>query len=132
MKLMHKDIAIDKIVSRLKRNKQIIACYIFGSYLKNKKKANDVDICVITDGMKIMKMAEIASDFDAPYDISFMEKMPSYNAFEVLHTGKPLFINNKEKFTRKWLVIVRNHLEHEPMRQRIFAGVKRWMSLKTA
>ncbi|OIO22012.1 hypothetical protein COV61_01860 [Candidatus Micrarchaeota archaeon CG11_big_fil_rev_8_21_14_0_20_47_5] len=121
---------IASYLRRFSKNKKITACYLFGSYLKTPKKARDVDVCFITEGMKLGEMAKMAAEFDAPYDVSFMERMNDCAAFNVFRDGKPLFINDGNALARKWREVVGKELKYGGMRKRIFEGVKKWMNSK--
>ncbi len=119
-----------KLLSRLRGNPKVIACYLFGSSLKNRAKARDIDICVISEGLGIGEMARLAQEFPAPYDISFMERMQDGVAFNVLREGRPLFVKSKSRLAAVWLSVVQRKLEMGPMQSRVFEGVSRWMISK--
>ncbi len=121
--------ALKKLERLKKKNTKIIACYLFGSYVKNPKKARDIDLCIISKGMSSDEMASIAMEFNKPIDISFMERMPYYIAINVFRNGKPIFINKKDELAKKWKEIVHTYLMYAPMRERVFKGVLRWMNL---
>jgi len=121
-----------KLLSKAKANPKVIACYLFGSYLKNKKAARDIDICIISEGMEMDEMAQLAQEFPAPYDVSFMERMQDNVAFNVLREGKPLFIKSRGRLAAVWLSVVRKKLDYGPMQSRIFTGVSKWMTSKPA
>jgi len=133
---MNKQSSISSIRSKISktigRNKKVVACYIFGSYLVNPKKAKDIDICIIGNNLTLDEMAEISEEFSEPYDISFMHKMPYYISFRVLHEGKPLLMKDKPAFSKEWRKITHQYIEFEPVRERIFKGVVKWMSSKTS
>lgn len=113
------------------KNPRVIAVYVFGSFLEHPSKARDVDLCFITEKMDSDEMTEISMQFDAPIDVSFMERMPYTFAIQVFRNGKPILVNNQSRLSKKWLYVVSQHLEHAGMRERIFRGVLRWMSFKT-
>ncbi len=111
-------------VQKLKGNRKIVACYLFGSYLKNPKKANDVDVCFLTKDMDIFEMAKVGEKLEKPFDVSFMERMPNYNAFNVFRDGTPLFINDRKSLAKKWMSVVSSQLEHVEMKENIARGMK--------
>lgn len=116
---------------KLKRNRKISACYVFGSYLKDSKRARDIDICIISKGLSSDEMAKIMLDFDKPIDVSFMEKMPYYIAVNVFRNGKPVFVRNRGELAKKWMEVVGQQLAYGGMRERIYRGVAKWMTSKT-
>lgn len=119
-------------VRALAKNPKVAACYLFGSYPKSPSAARDIDICVLGKGLDPDGMAEISQQFSHPIDISFISRMPHYIAINVLRAGRPLFISDRKEFERIWIKTVREHLENQPMRERIYAGVARWMNSQTA
>lgn len=123
-----------KLLSKVRKNPKVIAAYLFGSRVKGKGKSKprDIDVCVISEGLDINEMAELALGFDPPYDISFMERMQDAVAFNVLREGKPLFVKNRKKFASVWLSVARKKLEYGPMQSRVFRGVSKWMTSKHA
>ncbi|MFA6328697.1 MAG: nucleotidyltransferase domain-containing protein [Candidatus Micrarchaeia archaeon] len=121
-----------KLLSKMKANPKVIACYLFGSYLKGKKSARDIDVCIISEGMGMDEMARLAQGFSAPYDVSFMERMQDNVAFNVLREGKPIFIKSKSRLAAVWLAVVQKRLEYGGMQSRIFTGVSKWMTSKPA
>ena len=118
-------------LEKIRRNRKVVAAYLFGSYLKNPKKARDIDICIVGK-LDRDEMARIALEFDKPVDLSFMELMPYYVAARVLREGRQLFVNDSGKMAEAWAGVVRNQLEYGAMRQRIYEGVLSWMSSTTA
>ena len=121
-----------RLLSKVKANPKVIACYLFGSSLKGKKNARDIDICIISEGMGMDEMARLAQDFPAPYDVSFMERMQDSVAFNVLREGRPLFVKSKSRLAAVWLSVVRRKLDYGAMQSRIFTGVSKWMTSKPA
>lgn len=119
-------------VRALAKNPKVAACYLFGSYPKSPSAARDIDICVLGKGLDPDDMAGISQQFSHPIDISFISRMPHYIAINVLRAGRPLFISDRKAFGRIWIKTVREHLENQPMRERIYAGVARWMNSQTA
>lgn len=115
-----------------KGNKKIAAIYLFGSFLKNKNKARDIDLCIISKNMPDMQMAKISMCFQKPIDISFMQKMPPYVAIRVLNEGEAVFIQDEKTLSEIWLSVVRPYLSYQPMREKIYSGVKTWMNLQNS
>ncbi len=119
-------------IRALAKHPKVAACFLFGSYAKSPSAANDIDICVLGKGLTSDEMADISQQFSSPIDLSFLSRMPHYIAINVLRGGKPLFISEKKEFGSIWMQTVREHLENQPMRERVYAGVARWMSSQTA
>ena len=129
---MAKNPVPQRLLSTLRGNPKVIACYLFGSSVKGARKPRDIDICVISKGLEIGEMARLAQEFPAPYDISFMERMQDRVAFNVLREGKPIFVKSRRALAAAWLSVVRRKLWHGGMQSRVFEGVSRWMISKPA
>jgi len=118
-------------IRALAKHPKVAACYLFGSYAKSPSTANDIDVCILGKGLDTDEMANMSQQFSSPVDISFLSRMPHYVAINVLR-GRALFISNRGQFERIWRETVREYLESQPMRERIYAGVERWMNSQTA
>ena len=116
---------------KLNRNKKVIACVLFDSAMDNLKTARDLDICLITRGMDSEEKAGIALGFGKPTDVSFMDSMPNNIALNVFRRCEPIIINDSDEYERVWRMVVHEHMMHHGMRERIFKGVRRWMTSTT-
>ena len=90
-----------KIVNRIKKDKDVIAIMLFGSYVRNKKYARDVDICVFLkddDDKKAFKKRLIyLKGTSDKLDIQIFQQLPLYVRINVLRDGKILYLKNKKR-----------------------------------
>ncbi len=100
-----------KKIEALKERDDIIAVYLFGSFVTNREKAKDIDF--ITENMTLGEMIDIAVNFDEPIDVSFMHRMPYYVAIDVFR-----FIKDKKLIKRRF------EITH---RQLVFDDVRWWI-----
>lgn len=118
-----------KFVGEARKNKNIVACILFGSYAKGtQKKTSDVDICIfrkqntsVNDFLKIYNLAE------PNYDILFFDNLTDMIKFRVFSEGKVLVLNDDKEFSkikRKFLHIYRDNFPYyERNMQRMIANV---------
>ncbi len=93
---------IKKIVDIIKKDRDVVAIILFGSYLKNKKYARDVDICVILEGKKdakkfFRKRMDYLSRIPDKFDIQIFQLLPLNVRIGVLREGKILYLRNKSE-----------------------------------
>jgi predicted nucleotidyltransferase len=83
-----------KIIKGLSRIKEVIAIYIFGSYLNNRfNLMSDIDVCVISKGKLDDNIrAEIYSYSSGIFDVSWYWDLPLYMGWQVFKEGKLVFV----------------------------------------
>jgi len=94
------------VVNKIKKDKDVLAVMLYGSYLRNKKYARDIDICVILSkkmqtkemSRKRMKYLSQAND---KIDIQIFQLLPLYIRIRILKEGKILFSRNRKKVYEK-------------------------------
>ena len=95
-------IGIKKIVNKIRKDKEVEAIILFGSYLKNKKSAKDIDVCVMLDkkysnyymGKKRLSILNFSPD---KFDINIFQLLPLYVRIKVLKEGRILYLRNTKK-----------------------------------
>ena len=102
------------IIKSAKKDKNIIALILFGSYAKGNVKPNsDIDICIIRKEGSMPHDFEILDYQDRKtFDILFYDKLPFYIKFKVFSEGKILALNDEKSFfkiRRKFLHIYRDN-----------------------
>ena len=78
------------------RYPQVISAYLFGSYLRNKKRAKDVDIAIQFKGEvknKIINniIAEFEQLFGKNIDLVILNEASIFVKFKIFQTGKRIF-----------------------------------------
>jgi len=106
---------IGKIIDELKRNKEIEAVYLFGSYVKkNVKPFSDIDICVITKRNIPKKVKEeILSNSSKKIDISIFWDLPPVIRFRVIKEGKLLYKKDDLKLQRIKIDTFKSYLDFQ-------------------
>ena len=111
---------IEKIISKLKNNKKVVAIYIFGSYAKrNQKPLSDIDLAVILKEIDPEIEAEIGSMYSREIDLVLFHRLPLHIKYEVFRHGKPLFINDENYLKNLQFKIMREYLETSWLYSRI-------------
>jgi uncharacterized protein len=93
---------LDKLISKAKQDKQIMAVFLFGSMACNKNhKASDIDICLLMD-KNSYKPAELFKKrmnylklFNM--DIHVFQQLPVYIRMRIIKESKVLFCSNKDE-----------------------------------
>ena len=104
---------IDKIIEPLKKNRDVISIYLFGSYVRGREKPfSDIDVCVVAakcadrDGILIHSSKKI--------DISIFCELPLTMRFRVIKEGKLLFSRDELKLHRIIVATIRSYLDFKP------------------
>jgi len=102
---------IEHLVQRVKSDPQILAVFLFGSYLE-KKRYRDIDIAlVLNDNLTDLEMAKkrIAYQADAPkvFDIQILQLLPAHVQLNVLK-GKLFYCRNYETLFDMAIDIIRH------------------------
>lgn len=88
---------INKVVKKAKKDKEIIAVLIFGSYLSGKH-FRDIDICLVLKNKKTnLEMSKKRLDYQMisdKLDIQIMQQLPLYIRKEILKNNHPILIKD--------------------------------------
>lgn len=116
----------DKIISQLKKNRQVIAIYQFGSFgtTKYNPKLSDIDICVFTKSNDKNTILDIASFGSDKLDISIFDQLPIYLKPEVFK-GKPLLVKDKWLVANKFAISFREYQDFRKYQQKYWNELKK-------
>ena len=104
---------IDRIIEPLRKNRDVISIYLFGSYARGREKPfSDIDICVIAD--RDANRDEILSHSSKKIDISIFHDLPMSMRFRVIKEGKLLFSRDELKLHRTIVATIRSYLDFKP------------------
>lgn len=104
---------IDKIIEPLKKNRDVISIYLFGSYARGREKPfSDVDICVVAD--RDANRDDILSHSSKKIDISIFHELPLTMRFRVIKEGKLLFSRDELKLHRIIVATIKSYLDFKP------------------
>ena len=105
---------VDKVVEVLRGDKRILFAYLFGSFVRNKDYANDIDIAVfvkgrIPIGYERRLALKIEKNVKMPVDVVVLNDKPLLLIMEVLRTGKLIFSRDERarvKFETRMLPLI--------------------------
>lgn len=85
----------------IKKDKQIIAVLLFGSYLDNREYARDIDICLVLDkkySNKEMtkKRLDYCTILPSKFDIQIFQQLPLYIRKRILEKNKIISCKNED------------------------------------
>ena len=90
--------ALDKLVSKAKKDKEILAVMVFGSYARGERH-RDIDVCLVLKkeaenaAMSRKKLAYIS---ESGLDVHVFQQIPLYIRVRVLREGKILFCRDMD------------------------------------
>ncbi len=101
---------IDNIVLELKKDSNVLAVYLFGSYALNKQKPySDIDLCIfLKDYSNYLDYYGFSSKF---VDISTFNKLPLTAKYKVFKEGKPIYVKNKQELEEILRITMRDYLD---------------------
>ena len=110
---------IKRIVGRIKKNKEVMAVILFGSYVRSREYARDVDICVVLDkkyanyemSKKRLEYLNFAPD---KFDIQIFQLLPLNIRVKVLKEGKILYSKNLKKLYDISYQTIKDYFLFEP------------------
>jgi|SRR3989344_553956 len=90
-----------KFIEKIKRDKEVIAMLIFGSYVRGENH-KDIDVCLVLDKKypdKEMtnKRVEYYSDISSKFDIQIFQQLPVYIKVKILKEGKIILCKDEDK-----------------------------------
>ena len=106
---------IDDIVKKARRDSEVIAVILFGSYARQEKDFRDIDIALllkepIKDGTKKASEYWVSDAFD----VSILNSLPLNVASRVLEEGKILYVSDMESLQKFSNDIIRNWSDFKP------------------
>jgi len=103
---------IRNLVLELKKDPNVLAVYLFGSYATGKQKPySDVDICVLLeDSSNAITYYGFGSKL---IDLSVFDRLPLSARYSVFKEGKPLFVRDEEKLNAILFATMRNYLDNK-------------------
>lgn len=117
---------LDKVISELKKNRNVFGIYQFGSYgtQKYNPALSDIDICVFTKNIDRATLLEMSSFGTDKLDISVFDTLPTYLKPEVFK-GKPLWIKDRFLIARKFAVSFRESQDFKKYQQEYWKTLKK-------
>jgi len=117
-------VKIGKIIEQIKKCPEVIAVYLFGSYVKDTRKPlSDVDIAVILENPNTEIEAEIGSLYSPEIDVVLFHRLPLHIQFEVLKYGRELFCRDDDLLLEIKMRVLRDYLDTQWLYERITRGI---------
>ncbi|MBI5228300.1 nucleotidyltransferase domain-containing protein [Candidatus Micrarchaeota archaeon] len=121
---------VENKLIKLKSSKDILAIYIFGSYVRGSMHSrSDIDICIIPNKKSeeeredLELVADIAKDFPGNFDFVNFYRLPIQIQYRVFKEGKEVFSADEKLVSRIKFQILKEYLEMQPMLERMYAQV---------
>ena len=106
---------IASVVNILKKEKNVLAVYIFGSRVSGKiTPLSDVDVCIIDYGISWKEKLKIMGRFGDEFDVSFFSDMPVWIKMRALK-GVPVIVNDKDILYSLGFETLREYEDIEPL-----------------
>lgn len=117
---------IKEVVEKAKKDQDVIAVVVFGSFAKGEKN-RDIDICLILrEGMKNIEMShkrlEYLKEFPS-LDISIFQQLPIYIRHRVMKEGKILFMRSFENVFDIYIKTIKEFESFKPKLKELLNGV---------
>jgi len=132
---MKKNPNLDELTRFLKKEKAVLAAYLFGSYAKNRPKpSSDLDLAFLTTYPKSTKKrfeqrmrlsGELSHVLGRNVDLIFLEESSDLLGYEVLKTGKLVYESNKDKHREAVAKIVMKYLDFQYIQKIMEQGLVR-------
>ena len=129
------NIDLNKVISFCKKDKTILAAYLFGSYAKNKSKpTSDLDLALLTSDArgkrkkfeKRMRFnGELSRLLKKEVDLIFLEESSDLLGYEIIKTGKLIYEANKAKHRYLAAKIVLKYLDFQYIQKIMEQGMIR-------
>lgn len=108
--------ALDKLVSKAKKDKGILAVMVFGSYARGEKH-RDIDVCLVLKKETengAMSRKRLAYVSESGLDVHVFQQIPLYIRVRVLKEGKILFCRDLDALYDVASQTVREFAHFEP------------------
>jgi len=118
--------ALDKLVSKAKKDKEILAVMVFGSYARGEKH-RDIDVCLVLkketeNGAMSRKRLAYASE--SGLDVHIFQQIPLYIRTRVLKEGKVLFCRDLDALYDIAILTMKEFAYFEPVYKGYLEAVK--------
>ena len=127
---IHDDV-IKRICSVLCKDMNVLAIYIFGSYVSGRfSERSDIDIAVYMDGQigwkKIVEMKYMLEDvLDRRVDLILLNDADLELAYMILSEGRRIFVRDVERVAEFEVKIVKKYLDMKPRLEEYYRKVIR-------
>lgn len=114
---------LERITANAKNDKNVLAVFIFGSYVKNKSVYGDVDIAILLkkDDVDSPSFLSEYADPKGVFDISIMNRLPTNIQSRVISDGTLFYCEDKAKVYDYCISLMEKWEDFKPRFNRILA-----------
>jgi len=95
---------------QLQGRTDVVAIYVFGSYVTRHKLPEDIDVCVIAKhSLGLAEELKMAARFPDDVDVIFFHRLPIKIRFNVFREGRPLSVNDEKALAEIRIRTIRQH-----------------------
>lgn|GEM_PF-2179112 len=88
---------LEEVARQFDGREDVVAIYVFGSFVTRRKRPEDIDVCVITRRrLDLEGELEVAARFPDDVDVIFFYRLPVKVRFNVFRQGRPLLVNDED------------------------------------
>lgn len=88
---------LEEVARQFKEREDVVAIYVFGSFVTRRKRPEDIDVCVITRRrLDLEGELKVAARFPDDVDVIFFYRLPVKVRFNVFRQGRPLLVNDED------------------------------------
>ena len=99
-----------KAAQRLQGRADVVAIYVFGSFVTRRKRPEDIDVCVIAKRpLGLAEELKIAAQFSDDVDLVFFYRLPVKVRFNVFREGRSLLVKDEETLAEVRARTIRQH-----------------------
>lgn len=117
---------LKKLINYVKKDKEILAVIIFGSFVR-KEKYSDIDICLVLKNKLpplLMSKKKLKYLVEFPeFDIQIFQQLPIYIRINVLKEGKVIFCKNEDLLYDIAINTMKEFDDFKPIYKKYLEGV---------
>ena len=103
--MKQEDETLTKIVEEARKDKDVLAVMLFGSYIRKKTKPKDIDVCIVLNSKKddlfmSNKKLEYLKLCPEKYDIQIFQQLPVFIRMRILKEGEFLLSKDNKLMTK--------------------------------
>ena len=108
------------LIDRARRNKEVLALILFGSYARGDFRSNsDIDLCIIgKKGSHFSDFSDLKGYSSERMDVVLFDNMSQVMRFKVLTEGEILYVDDFRAFREIRKKFVRSYLDYYPAMKR--------------
>lgn len=112
--------AIQEILEKAKKDKQVLAVGIFGSVARGEENYRDIDICIFLQAASYTsyelsgKLLEY-THHNEKYDVQIFQQLPLYIRIPIINEGKIIFCKDEDALYDLYFATLRDYEHFKPI-----------------